>query len=120
MGGATSSEREGEEMKPQLQSGGDGARDDGRGTRNWAGESGRGGGRYPFKAGQNLVCKVLSKCDEVPGGYFVTATQTGQLGFVQSTEVLSAEEEILAMFVCWAPQKSYILLTPLLAKLKSE
>ena len=114
MGGATSSEREEDEIKPQLQAGGDGARSGGRGTRNWAGESGRGGRPGRYKQGQNVLCKVLSKANvSQEEGYFVTVVRTGEVGFMRTAEVLSADSEILAVFVSWARTRSYMLFSRL-------
>lgn len=73
--------------------------------------------RYPdgqpvrYRAGQYVICKVVSKVDEVPKGYFVTTVKTGEHGFLQTTADLSVDAEVIGFFVCWAGGRSYMLLT---------
>jgi hypothetical protein len=50
-----------------------------------------------YKAGQNVVCKVVK--DE-PGGYAVIIPKDNLPGFLPTQAILRAGEEILAQFVC--------------------
>src|SRR5882757_8417264 len=50
-----------------------------------------------YKAGQNVVCKVVK--DE-PGGYAVIIPKDNLPGFLPTQALLRTGEEILAQFVC--------------------
>lgn len=78
--------------------------DDGR-TGSWWNQSGHDDRHRSYKAGQQLYCKVLSKVNETPEGYFVTVVKTGEIGFLQTKEVLTAGAEIFPTFLCWTPGK---------------
>jgi hypothetical protein len=78
--------------------------------------SGRKDKPFYYRAGQNVICKVVSKIERIPSGYFVIDVKTGEHGFLQTTAELSVDEEVLGQFVCWAGGKSYILLTQVAAK----
>ncbi len=71
--------------------------------------SGHDGRLKSYKAGQQLYCKVLSKVNESPEGYFVTVVKTGEVGFLQTKEVLTAGAEIVPTFLYWTPGGSYLL-----------
>lgn len=81
-------------------------------------DSGRKGKPFYYRAGQNVICKVVSKFDRVPAGYFVKTLKTGEHGFLQTTAELCVDQEVLGQFVCWAGGKSYMLLTAVAAKTK--
>lgn len=105
---STSSEREKEEHKPQLQSGGAGARDGGRGTRNGAGDSGNGQSQPDYKPGQNITCTVIQA---QRNGYLVSVTATGEHGFYGTNALLSSNETIVAQYIC--RHNGRVLLTPI-------
>ncbi len=50
-----------------------------------------------YKAGQNVVCKVVKA---EPGGYAVTIPKDNLPGFLPTQAILRTDEEILAQFVC--------------------
>jgi hypothetical protein len=110
MSEATDSKLEEEGIKHPVQAGGDRSGNGGKRTYNSAGES---DGRRPslYKSGQGVVCTILSKPEVKPEGYFVTDLKTGKLGFLQTSEVLTPNAELLATFVCWAPNRAHMLFT---------
>jgi hypothetical protein len=58
-----------------------------------------------YRPGQNVVCKVGRS--EYDGGYSVTVLETGDFGFLHTIEKLRPDDEVLAMFQCWAPDRVY-------------
>lgn len=62
-----------------------------------AGGSGASGGGGGFRAGENLICKVIK--DE-PGGYEVLIVNHYLAGFLPTQALLRPGEEILGQFVC--------------------
>ena len=74
-------------------------------------ESGHGDKPVLYRAGQYVICKVVSRLDKTPKGYFVNAVKTGEHGFLQTTADLSVDAEVIGFFVCWAGGSSYMLLT---------
>ena len=81
-------------------------------------DSGRRDKPFYYRAGQNVICKVVSKFDRTPAGYFVTTVKTGEHGFLQTTAELCVDEEVLGQFICWAGGRSYMLITHVAAKTK--
>jgi len=61
-----------------------------------------------YKAGQNVVCRVV-KAEE--GGYEVVIKKGNLIGFIKTIEKLEPSSEFLAKFVC--VHKGRILLSPI-------
>jgi len=91
--------------EPKVQAGFDGARGDGRGIRNWAGEKSPGGETGRYKRGQNVTCRV-GLC-EYEGGYSVTVLETGDFGILRTSTKLLPNDEIQAVFDCLSPVGIY-------------
>ncbi len=81
-------------------------------------ESGHGDKPVRYRPGHYVICKVVSKLEEAPAGYFVTTVKTGEHGFLQTTAALSVDSEVIGFFVCWAGGRSYMLLSHIAAKPK--
>jgi hypothetical protein len=61
------------------------------------GGGGSSGGGSGFRAGDDLVCKII---DAEPGGYAVVVRKNNLPGFLPTQALLQTGEEILAKFVC--------------------
>lgn len=81
-------------------------------------ESSQGDKPVRYLPGQYVICKVVSKVDEVPKGYFVTTIKTGEHGFLQTTADLNVDAEVMGFFVCWTSGRSYMLLSHIAGKSK--
>ena len=99
MNSSVSHERE---KKTALQTGASGGTGNGRGTRNWAGES-AGSNSGKFIAGQNVLCRVIKAVKE---GYSVVSSNTEETGFYRCNDSLKPGEEIVAQFVCYRKSRA--------------
>lgn len=81
---------------PKIAAGGRGG---GRGTRGGGGDNGG------FRAGQNLIVRVMNT---EPGGYSVLILGHNIRGFLMTQALLRAGEKILAQFVCVHNHRTFL------------